>query len=280
MPPRSIEVYDHAGDQGRAFGNLLKIGDYSVLVIICGQARHKVHKAIICPQSAFFKAACDSIFKEAQTGEIELPDDDPVPVRMMIEYLYDQTYAIPYDAKLVSEYQRSPTVRSKPSTAPLDRARHTLSGDSPATQSLLHPLQTTDAPIPPLEAVALYLIDPYVIISVHYRVYELGEKYGIAGLKALAVHNFETEVEGLFGGNCVRNLGDLIHVMREVYACTAEGDRPLRDAVVRILKSKPILFEREDVKKFLKEEGLAYDMVMSCVQDVLKRKEDDCSQFL
>lgn len=43
--------------------SLLKTGDYCDFVIICGQARHKVHKAIICPRSDFFKAACGSGFK-------------------------------------------------------------------------------------------------------------------------------------------------------------------------------------------------------------------------
>lgn len=33
--------------------------------------------------------------QESQTNEIKLPDDDPVAVRMMIEYLYRHTYTPP-----------------------------------------------------------------------------------------------------------------------------------------------------------------------------------------
>ncbi|KAG9495459.1 hypothetical protein J7337_013707 [Fusarium musae] len=164
MALRTVEVFDHAGDQRSALGNLLKIGDYSNFVIICGETRHKVHKAIICLRSDFFKAACGSGFKvtlhctylgtltyfvqEAQAGEIELREDDP------------------------------------------------------------------------------------------------------------------------FAG---------------AYNCTAEGDCPLRDVVVRILKSKPAIFERKDVKEFLKEEGLAYDMVMSYGQDILRRRGEEwenCSEIM
>ncbi|KAL5590858.1 hypothetical protein FOBRF1_014415 [Fusarium oxysporum] len=276
MPPRSIEVYGHSGDQRRALGNLLKTGDYCDFVIICGQARHKVHKAIICPRSDFFKAACGSGFKEAQTGEIELPDDDPFAVSMMIQYLYHQTYTIPHDLSLVREDQGFPTATSKPSAAPLRSTRHSFSGDSSAIHSLLHPLQAAPAPVPPPQELASYdSIVPYVSLSVHYKVYALGEKYGINGLKALAVYKFETEGEDEFRSS-INYFEDFIQVMKEAYACTAEGDRPLRDAIVRMLKPKTILFEREDMKEFLKEEGLAYDLVMSYVQDNSRKgKEAD-----
>ncbi|KAF5545451.1 kelch 4 [Fusarium phyllophilum] len=178
---------------------------------------------------------------EAQTGEIELPDDDPFAVSMMIEYLYHQAYTIPDDAKLVLIYKRSSMVPFPPGTVPLKITRHFVSGDSSANQPLLHPLQTAAAAVPPPEERASHVI-PYVNLYVHYKVYALGEKYGIAGLKALVVHKFETEGEDEFKSSSVNQFGYLIHVMKEAYNCTAEGDSPLRDAVVRILKSKPTLF--------------------------------------
>ncbi|KAH7147975.1 hypothetical protein DER46DRAFT_671915 [Fusarium sp. MPI-SDFR-AT-0072] len=242
MPPQSIEP------------SLLKTGDYSDFVIICGQARHK----------------------ESQTGEVELLDDDPFAVSMMIQYLYHQTYTIPHDANLIPEDKRFPTVTSKPSTAPLRSTRHSFSGDSSAIHSLLHPPQAALAPVhPPQEPASYDSIIPYVSLSVHYKVYALGEKYGINDLKALAVYKFETEGEDEFRTS-INYFEDFIRVMKEAYACTAEGDRPLRDAVVRMLKPKTILFEREDMKEFLKEEGLAYDLVMSYVQDNSRKgKEAD-----
>ncbi|KAF4946277.1 hypothetical protein FGADI_11303 [Fusarium gaditjirri] len=273
MPPLSIEVYDHAGDQRRALGNLLKTGDYSDFVIICGQSCHKVHKAIICSRSHFFKAACGSGFKEAQTGEIKLPDDDPFAVSMMIEYLYLQTYTIPRDLSLAQKDQDFSKVTPKPPTAPLNRTRHSFSADSSAMQSLLHPLQTTHTTVPPpQEPASDDSIVPYIRLNVHYKVYALGEKYGIDGLKALAVYNFETEGEEEFMSSSINYFEDYVQVMKEAYTCTAEGDRPLRDAIVRMLKPKTMLFEREDMKEFLKEEGLAYDLVMSYMQDNSRRQ--------
>ncbi|PNP79250.1 hypothetical protein FNYG_07326 [Fusarium nygamai] len=262
MPPWSVEVFDHVGDQRSALGNLLKTGDYSDLVIICSQERHKVHKAIICPRSYSFN--------EAQIGAIDLSDNDPFAVSMMIEYLYHQTYTIPHDVKLVPMYQRPSTVPLPPGTVPLKITRHSVSGNSSANQSLLHPLQTAAAAAsvrPPQERASHDSCLSYVNLYVHYKLYTLGEKYGIAGLEALAVHNFETEGEKELGRSNDTYFGYLIHMMKEAYNCTAEGDRPLRDAIVRMLKSKPNLFEREDMKEFLKEEGLVYDLAMSYVQE-------------
>ncbi|KAF5594760.1 kelch 4 [Fusarium pseudocircinatum] len=251
MTPWSVKVFDHVCDQRSALGNLLKTGDFSDLVIICGQERHKVHKAI-----------------EAQIGAIELPDDDPFAVSMMIEYLYHQTYTIPYDVKLIPMYQRPSEVPLPHGTVPLKIIRHSDSGDSPTHQSLLPPLQTAAAPVShPQDRASPNSFLPYVNIYVHYKVYTLGEKYSIAGLKALAVRNFETEGGEELGSSSVNYFGYLIHMMKEAYNCTAEGDRPLRDAVVRVLKSKPNLFKRSDMKEFLKEEGLAYDLAMSYVQE-------------
>ncbi|KAG5745195.1 hypothetical protein H9Q72_001930 [Fusarium xylarioides] len=185
MSFRSVDAFDHSGDQRRALGNLLKTGDYSDLVIICGQERHKFHKAIICPRSDFFKAACGSGSKEAQTDEIEPRDVDPLAVSMMIEYLYHQTDTYPCDVELVRIYQES-VVPFESETVPLKSTCHSVSGDASASQSLLHPMQTAVAPVPPQEPASRNF--PFVAHLINYRVYAVSKKYGIAGLTALAVY--------------------------------------------------------------------------------------------
>ncbi|VUC32711.1 unnamed protein product [Clonostachys rosea] len=74
---------------------LFKNESYSDLTILCGGSQYKVHRALICPRSSFFEAACRNNFKEAKTGEISLPDDDPVAVKMMIRYFYHLDYSPP-----------------------------------------------------------------------------------------------------------------------------------------------------------------------------------------
>ncbi|KAG5788253.1 hypothetical protein H9Q69_012681 [Fusarium xylarioides] len=165
MSFRSVDAFDHSGDQRRALGNLLKTGDYSDLVIIC--------------------AACGSGSKEAQTDEIEPRDVDPLAVSMMIEYLYHQTDTYPCDVELVRIYQES-VVPFESETVPLKSTCHSVSGDASASQSLLHPMQTAVAPVPPQEPASRNF--PFVAHLINYRVYAVSKKYGIAGLTALAVY--------------------------------------------------------------------------------------------
>jgi hypothetical protein len=63
-------------------------------VISCRGKEYHVHRAVVCTQSDFFSAACRGTFKEAQEGKIDLPDDDPRLVDIMVHYLYHFDYDV------------------------------------------------------------------------------------------------------------------------------------------------------------------------------------------
>ncbi|KAK4107255.1 hypothetical protein N656DRAFT_785464 [Canariomyces notabilis] len=73
---------------------LYSSGEYSDLVISCGGKKYHVHRAIVCTQSKFLAAACRIGLKEAQEGKIDLPDDDPRLVQIMVHYLYHFDYDV------------------------------------------------------------------------------------------------------------------------------------------------------------------------------------------
>ncbi|KAI0103922.1 hypothetical protein GGR51DRAFT_522909 [Nemania sp. FL0031] len=133
------------------FKQLYSDGDYADLVITCHGKQHQVHKAIVCPRSDFFAAACRSNMKEARTGIIDLPDDDPYVVDMMVYYFYHLDYLVP-----VSNGARTS-----------DRMG-SRDADDDAVSS------------PP----------SYSDLVVHAKVYALAAKYFISSLKTLALRKF------------------------------------------------------------------------------------------
>lgn len=55
--------------------SLLYTGDYSDITITTAARHWPVHRAIICPQSGFFKAACKEGFKVKPTTKREDPSN-------------------------------------------------------------------------------------------------------------------------------------------------------------------------------------------------------------
>ncbi|TLD36083.1 Siderophore iron transporter [Venturia nashicola] len=90
----AVDIVDSALDAGKTWfvdsvSTLLGDQEYSDLRITCQTLELKVHKAIMCTQSKFFRNACKKgAFKEGITGVIDLPDDEPLAVEAMIDFLY------------------------------------------------------------------------------------------------------------------------------------------------------------------------------------------------
>ncbi|KAF2434942.1 hypothetical protein EJ08DRAFT_385400 [Tothia fuscella] len=76
-----------------AMENLFIDGKYTDLTVSCQDDTYRVHKAIICNQCSFFAKACDGGFKEANTNEINLVEDESCAVQAMFQFLYTCTYS-------------------------------------------------------------------------------------------------------------------------------------------------------------------------------------------
>ncbi|KAL9592454.1 MAG: hypothetical protein Q9179_006704, partial [Wetmoreana sp. 5 TL-2023] len=47
---------------------------------------------VLCTQSKFFEAACFNGFKESTASRIDLSENDPCYITLMIDFLYTQNY--------------------------------------------------------------------------------------------------------------------------------------------------------------------------------------------
>jgi len=68
----------------RLFLRLFLTGNYSDLTIVCGAKRYPVHRALLATRSPFFEGACRNGFREAQSGLVDLSEDDAEAVEHMV----------------------------------------------------------------------------------------------------------------------------------------------------------------------------------------------------
>ncbi|KAI5357128.1 Putative BTB/POZ domain-containing protein [Septoria linicola] len=73
-------------------GGLFGDTAYSDLTIECDGRKWAVHRAVICPQSDYFKKACDGHFKEASKRHIALQEDSSDAVNAMVQFFYKGDY--------------------------------------------------------------------------------------------------------------------------------------------------------------------------------------------
>ncbi|KAH8754523.1 hypothetical protein F5883DRAFT_183798 [Diaporthe sp. PMI_573] len=210
-------------DLYRSLETLYSTEIYSDLTISSTAKEYRVHRAIVCPRSAFLAAACRHSFKEACDGVISLPDDEPSVVDIMIQYFYRLDYRHPIDIDRLPQLSE-------------DQASKCL--HSPPTESQDNDIRSSD-------------------LLLHAKVYALAEKYAVNGLKGLALAKFKTLASLCWATS------DFLDAVSETYNSTIDTDRGLRDVVLEVISAHHELLGRDETKKLLQRERLlAYDLIM------------------
>lgn len=242
---------------------LLDNGAYSDLEIRCGDDKHQVHKAIVCPRSKLLAELCDDDI-------ISLKTDDPQAVELMLTYLYTLDYpqivskpltngihAEEPSTPISKEYSREEEqfIETTPSEAGSEsikkKGKKKKRGSVQATNGLVDTVTEQPAPPPPPDA-APHANSNLVI---HAKLYALGSKYGIHGLKTLSADKFEKEVEHSWESD------DFLRAAQEAYT-SAGDDRTIRDAVLNAMKLHPQLLDRKQVQDVIKRLELSFDLLM------------------
>ncbi|KAI4721255.1 hypothetical protein E4T48_02426 [Aureobasidium sp. EXF-10727] len=201
-------------------------GAYSDLKIVCGADTYNVHKAIICPQSDFFRAACrPDTFEEGKTGVINLPtssgrDSSAVLAIAPDDFDWDLDVETTTSVKLMVHYFY----------------HHDY---------LERDIEGTDWRRP--------------ILTEHARMYAMGEKYGVRGLKTLALAKF-TSAECFIRG-------DVLTAAVIAYHGTPEADKDLREASVTRFHSFSNWMKRDEtVLRFMsKTPEFAYALYLESI---------------
>ncbi|KAI6886562.1 hypothetical protein D0869_14401 [Hortaea werneckii] len=71
--------------------NCFETGEYADMTITCGSRIWRVHKVVVC-RVPFFAKAVTGKFKEARDSRIDLVDDDPSVVELVLRWLYNDTF--------------------------------------------------------------------------------------------------------------------------------------------------------------------------------------------
>jgi hypothetical protein len=89
----------------------------------------------------------------------------------------------------------------------------------------------------------------------HAKVYAIAEKYGIAGLKALARSKFVDQIDLHLSSS------EFPEACQEAYESTFHSDRGLRDVIIQAFRANPSLSLRPDVEIMVRETpGLAFEL--------------------
>lgn len=124
-----------------------------------------------------------------------------------------------------------------------------LNGSSVKEADLINGTQCTEEYVVPVDSPS-----PSSLV-VHAKVYALSKKYGINGLKLLALEKFRIEAEQDW------DTSDILLAAKEVYTSTSAADQDIRDAVTTIVYEHPEILDRDETQELIKGLDLGFDVL-------------------
>jgi hypothetical protein len=203
--------------------------------------------------------------QEALTNEINLPEDDPELIQLMIDYLYrldyDHTNGKTSSRDVVEQRPEPASVRDseapddaldiyQPEHFQLFRRRHIAEEENRQDKGGISSdghLETNHLDWPRSQTTGL---------ATHAQMYALADKYQISGLKTLAQRKFQKAALQHWNSE---EFAPALHI---VYTSTLEEDRGLRDIVISTI-SRDRLLEKPEVRTTVKDlPELAFGLLM------------------
>ncbi|ORY17303.1 hypothetical protein BCR34DRAFT_52098 [Clohesyomyces aquaticus] len=252
-----------------SFKDLLVSGKYSDFTITCGEDTYSVHKAVVCPRSDFFANALDfAVGKAAEDHKVDLPEDDPDIVKLMIQYFYEAEYDPPLlPSKQAAEASRLTWLAGYTYNFPHTCSSPDYSCDSP--KLCPHHKCGTDCDSncsdkkscsSGCEALSATNGTAEQFLT-YAKMYEIADEYNITGLKQLSEDKFLRACQMFW------EEAEFPVAANHAFSTTPDHDKGLRDLVSKTISDHDSLLHKPEIKALMVEfNGLAYDLLMLKVE--------------
>jgi hypothetical protein len=197
--------------------------------------------------------------QEHRESRINLPDDEPLVIKLMIDYIYAAEYEplLPLDIHKIS----ASDTRSKHSCKSGHKACPNYGASRLVCQHHTCGISCAftckdfvcDTCFPP----PIIIPGPPEQLLLHAKMYEIGDKYQVSGLKGLAKFKFELACARFWDHEM------FAQATGHAFSSTPEQDLGLRGIVCKTISEHMELLKKEEVKALMEEcNGFAFRVLM------------------